>query len=106
MRNCEAIRRWPPLRRALRLGTPESAPWRGPLEEARWTGTSALTPDPSPIGWARGAPRRGRKLRHDEASSDLRFSTSSGSRRLTAVALLAANRSDGERWTVVPGPAL
>jgi len=38
----------------------------------------ALTPDPSPIGWASGAPRRGRKLRRDEASSDHCFSTRSG----------------------------
>ena len=68
----------------------------GPLVEVRWTETSALTPslsplslaltpDPSPIGWARGAPRRGRSMRRDVTRLGGRFSTRSGVLRLAAL---------------------
>ena len=55
--------------------------------EASWPGTPALTPapisialtpDPSSIGWARGATRRRRKARNDEVSPDDGFSKASG----------------------------
>ena len=40
--------------------------------------TPALTPDPSPNGWARGAPRKGSDIRRDETSSGHADSTLSG----------------------------
>ena len=54
-----------------RTETPAVAPTLSPL-------AIALTPDPSPIGWARGATRRERKMRRHEASSGQNHSTPSG----------------------------
>jgi len=60
--------------RKQRFGSLDSAPWIGRFMEVGLTETSALTPALSP--------RRGRKMRRDEASSDHGFSTVSGMLRL------------------------
>src|SRR5439155_8005446 len=69
-----------PARPATTEGSKLPAPrlGLGGFKEVGCSETPALTPDPSPNGWARGAPRKGSDIRRDETSSGHADSTLSG----------------------------